>query len=152
VKVWVDVASSPRREPVRHLLLAFPERPIAKTALLSRSYRYWSGARMQVQFAEALAISQDGRWLAVGYGFRFGDEYGDTEARIAIFSLADGHRASVVTGARFRRNLFLELLTLGDGGPTGGVPLGKRIAFSPDSKVLYGTSETLFGVDVSSLR
>jgi hypothetical protein len=152
VTIWLDVFSGPDRAAVRHLRLLCPERPTRTASLLRPAHPYWTGARMTAQFAEAIALSPDGRWVAIGYGVRFGDTWGDVQARIAIFSLADGHRAGTIDGARYRRNIVIEALTGGDGGPTEGVPLGERIAFSADSQTLYGTSLKLFGVDVSRLR
>jgi hypothetical protein len=149
--VWLDVTAGSDRESVRRLPLNFPEHPTRASHLLPTG-AYWTGARMRKQFAEAIAISPDRRWIAIGYGVRFGDYTGDAQARIAIFALADGHRAGWIDGARYRRNILWEALSGGDGGPTEGVPLGDRMAFSPDSQVLYGTSLMLFGVDVSGLR
>jgi hypothetical protein len=133
-QIWLEVRSYPACEPMRRLPIALPAVPMTEA------------------FAEATALSPDGRWAAIGYGVRAGDSWGDTQAFVAIFSVEDGHRAGVVAGRRYRRHVVLEALRGGDGGPTMGVPLGGRLGFSPDGTVLYGTSERLFALDVSALR
>jgi hypothetical protein len=64
--VWLDVTAGPDRESVRRIPLNFPEHPTRANHLLPTG-AYWTGARMQRQFAEAIAISPDRRWIPVGY-------------------------------------------------------------------------------------
>jgi hypothetical protein len=129
----LEVRTYPSCEPLRQLSIGLVGQP------------------MPQRFANAMALSPDGRWLAIGYGRRYGDTWGDSQGVVAIFSLADGHRAAIVNGRRYRRNVIVEALRGGDGGPTAGFPLGDRIAFGADGRTLYLTSERLFAVDVSTL-
>jgi hypothetical protein len=136
----VDVYPLPAHAPIRRIRIDFPEARMEYVRLMGE------------QFAEALAISYDNRWIAIGYGQIYGTDWGSSKAFVGVYSLRDGHRAAVVAGQEYSRNLFFELLRGGDGGPTAGIPLGHCIGFSPDGRWLYGTSKRLFAVDVSRLR
>ena len=135
----LELFTLPGRGELRRLVLRFSELERPRTSMMP-------------QFGKAIALSPDQRWVAIGYGVQYGDTWGDVKAFVGVYALADGHRGAVISGQTYRRNVLLEALTGGDGGPTLGVPLGDRIAFSPDSKTLYGTSGRLFAVDLSRLR
>jgi len=148
-QVWLEVSGGAGESP-RRWLLAFPEPDTKRFSM--KLEPYWSRARFRYRFAHAMAISPDRRWMAIGYGVRFGDARGDGQARVAFFSLADGHYAGHVDLARDQRDLLAEALSFGEMGATKFAPLGDTMAFSDDSTRLYGTSGTLFGVDVTMLR
>jgi hypothetical protein len=150
-KVWLDVRDGARCEPIRRMELAFPERPTRSAPLFAPKNKYWANARMMAQFADAVAVSPDNRWAAIGYGVRFDGMYGDSQAFVAIFSLRDGHRASVIAGHRVKHRIW-PALAGGDLAPTSSAPLGEALIFGTDAKSLYGTSERLFRLDVSKLR
>ena len=116
---------------LRRFELAFPEKKVF---------------RFGREFPATMTISPDKTMLALAYGIMSGPS---GYAYFGLYSLADGHRLATLGGDVDRKwpwSGFLNDEIFSQGAPIGA------LQFSPDSRMLYGTSQHLRQWDVSGLK
>jgi len=98
------------------------------------------------EFPATMTISPDKTMLALAYGIAEG---ASGYAYFGLYSLADGHRLATLRGDVDRKWPWSGFLN--DEIFSYGAPLG-ALQFSPDSRMLYATSQHLRQWDVSGLK
>jgi hypothetical protein len=100
------------------------------------------------QFARQIAFSPDNRLLALSYGISR-DPHG--LAFFGLYSLSDGRRMATLPGDVYRCGILHGAL-LNDELHCPIAPLDGVVQFSPDSKLLFASSEHLHEWNVSELQ
>ncbi len=150
-RVFLHLLSGSTCQTLRRFELQFPERPKREAPLLAPRNTYWANARQSLALAHSLAISPDNAKIALGYGIRTGGIYSDAVAYFGLYSLADGRRLATLRGDVLHNGFWVGLRMM-DLVPTDAAPLQGALIFSPDSKMLFGTSRKLRQWDVSKLQ
>jgi hypothetical protein len=128
--------------------MEFPEKPLWKKVLINPSRKYVDNYRFEGQFAWQVAISPDRKTIAVSYGV-FRDP--DGIAFFGLYALSDGHRLATVRGDTLVSGWWWAITHNSEEVTAHEAPLWGAMEFSPDSHVLYATSDHLHLWDVSRL-
>jgi len=100
-------------------------------------------------FAKHVAISPDNRRLAIAYGLKYKD---DGIAYFGLYSLVDGRHLATLKGDSYKGGFWEALREMEAHASASFAPILGGLRFSPDSRMLFGTSKFLRQWDISRLQ
>jgi hypothetical protein len=126
----------------------FPDKPVLRGSVFAPATKHLDNYHFEHQFARNVAISPDHTKIAVAYGV-YSDPNGI--AYFGLYSLSDGHRIATIKGDTLISGFWWAVFHLAEDWSITAhdAPLWGAMQFSPDSRVLYATSDHLHLWNVS---
>lgn len=147
-KVFLNVLQAKDCKLLRRLILPFPDiKPVWRAPLLAPNNKYLDNELFKDQLASSMAISPDNTKLALAYGVY---KSSDGIAFFGLFSLSDGRRLATLRGDVYRGGILQGLTK--DQLWASMAPITGEMRFSPDSRILFATSECVWQWDLSGLH